>query len=415
MRDIRPFETIAVGKYRFRTGMGLVLGNSFGIGKTAALSGLSRSGAVIRGHSSRSEAGYFRGAAATARLSRRIKAGVFVSHRPMDATLNADGTAATIITSGYHRRPEEIAKKNNTHAAAAGLTAAYSADGIHVGATAVYTRLDRQLRPKTGAVFRQYYAAGSNFVNLGLDYGYIAGALAFRGETATDRHGAIATINTVGVTVAGGLSLTAVQRFYSYRYTSLYAGGFSDGGSIRNESGLYLAADWNISRRMSLSAYTDFAYFPWPRYRVSGSSKSADNMLSASYKAGAWTVGGRYRLRLRERDNEQRRLSFRVQSIGRVSVRYMPSRQDTGTVPHRPIFLRPAETMSVGGGCFRDVWGTGGLVSVSVFRRHILIPTTTTAVSICMRAEYCTRSVSRLFMAMGCTVRCLPRRPYGVA
>ncbi|NPD53856.1 helix-hairpin-helix domain-containing protein [Prevotella sp. PTAC] len=323
MRDIRPFETIAVGKYRFRTGMGLVLGNSFGIGKTAALSGSSRSGAVIRGHSSRSEAGYFRGAAATARLSRRIKAGVFVSHRPMDATLNADGTAATIITSGYHRRPEEMAKKNNTHAAAAGLTAAYSSDGIHVGATAVYTRLDRQLRPKTGAVFRQYYAAGSDFVNLGLDYGYIAGALTFRGETATDRHGAIATINTVGVTVAGGLSLTAVQRFYSYRYTSLYAGGFSDGGSIRNESGLYLAADWNISRRVSLSAYTDFAYFPWPRYRVSGSSKSADNMLSASYKAGAWTVGGRYRLRLRERDNEQKTaLVPRTEHRARVSAVY---------------------------------------------------------------------------------------------
>ena len=97
----------------------------------------------------------------------------------------------------------------------------------------------------------------------------------------------------------------ALQRFYSYRYTALYARSFSDGGNTQNESGLYLGLNWQPSPRLKVMAYTDYAYAPWAKYQVSLSSHAWDHMLQVSYHQKGWTLGGRYRLRRRQRDNEE--------------------------------------------------------------------------------------------------------------
>lgn len=305
-RRLGPVETLAVGRYRLSAGMGLVVNTSTGFGKTAVLGSLGRGTTGLRPHLSRSEEGYMQGAAATVRLSDRLVSTVFLSYRALDATLNADGSAATLITSGYHRTPKEIEKKDNTHAATAGMAVRYASGGFHVGVTAVYTRLDRPLRPNVTAVYRRHYPAGSDFMNVGVSYGYTGRRLSVRGETAADRHGAVATLNRVCLSTSADFSVVLLQRFYSYRYTSLHAGSFSDGGRVQNESGAYLGAEWRPSSRVWLSAYTDLARFAWPRYRVSGASVSSDNMAAVSVTGRRWTFTGRYRLRLRQRDNKDK-------------------------------------------------------------------------------------------------------------
>lgn len=303
---LKALENITLGRYRVSAGMGLVLGNAFSFGKTAMISGLSRTSNNIRVHSSRSEEGYMQGAAATVRIVRGLKASAFASYRPLDATLNDDGTARTIVTSGYHRTPTEMAKKGNTHATAVGATVRYDGGGFHLGATAVYTHLDRNLAPQTSTLYRRHYARGNDFVNAGIDYGYNSHRLSVNGETATNRNGAIATINSICLGVTGNLALTVLQRFYSYRYTSLYAGSYNDGGAVQNENGVYAGVDWRPTRKLQITAYTDFARFAWAKYRISRPSHSSDNMVAATYATGGWTVGGRYRVRLRQRDNERK-------------------------------------------------------------------------------------------------------------
>ena len=301
VKHLGRLENAVVGKYRLSTGMGLVLNNSFGLGKLALLQNLGRSANTLRAHSSRSSSDYMQGAAATISTGGGTQTTLFVSYRPMDATLNADGTAATLLKDGYHRTPTEMDKKNNTHATAAGAHLNYRYSRFRVGATAVYTHLDRELRPKA-ALYRQHYAAGTDFLNLSADYGYASRRLSVSGETATDRHGALATINTASVLLADELSLMAVQRFYSYRFTSLYANSFREGLQVQNESGIYVGADWRPSSRLRLQAYTDYAYFPWARYQVSQASHAWDNLLSAVYTRSSWSLVARYRLHLRQRD-----------------------------------------------------------------------------------------------------------------
>lgn len=303
VRHLGRLENMVVGSYKLSTGMGLVVNNGLSLGKTAMLSQLGRAVRTVRPHSSRSSADYFQGVAATVSLSRQAEATAFVSYRPMDATLTADGEARTIVDDGYHRTPSEIAKKHNTHAAEAGLNMQYHNGRLHLGATALYSHLDRRLSPQTATLYHRYYPKGRNFLNMSVDYSWRSRRLTVAGETAADGGGALATINSVSLLVGGELSLLAVQRFYSYRYTSLHARSLSNGSQVQNESGLLGGLVWTPSPRLRLMAYADYAYSPWARYRISRSSEAWDYLAQLTYTVRSWTLGARYRLRQQQRDN----------------------------------------------------------------------------------------------------------------
>ena len=298
-------KSAIVGKYRVREGLGLIAGDaSYMLSKSANATQAGRNTAELRTHSSRSTAHYLQGAAISLQPLPAITLTAYASYRPLDATLNDDGTAATILTSGYHRTTSELSKKNNTHQTTGGLSAHYNKDGLHIGLNGIATHLDRPLQPNTNTLYRRYYATGSRYLNMSADYGYRDHRLTIAGETAVDRDGHMATINTVGLNLNHTIAITALQRYYSYRYHSLHAMSFSDAGHVQNESGLYVGVTWTPSQQTSLSAYADYAYFPWARYQVSQSSHSSDHLLALTHRAGPCTWNLRYRLRLRQKDND---------------------------------------------------------------------------------------------------------------
>ena len=276
-------DNLIVGKYKVAAGMGLVLGQSFRLGKLATLQSMGRSVSTLRPHSSRSEVDYFQGAAATLRLQKHLLWSAFVSRRPIDATLTSDGAAQTLITSGYHRTPSEMDKKYNTRLTSAGTHLAYHHGAVRWGATAVTTQLDRPLQPQRETLFRRHYPHGRHFLNMSMDYGYTHHRFAFSGETALDGHAHLATIHTLSLKPSSRLGLTAIQRFYSYRYTTLHGHSFGEGTSVQNESGIYLGATWKAMAHLQLQGYADYAYFPWARYQVSQASHAWDFLLQATY------------------------------------------------------------------------------------------------------------------------------------
>ena len=72
LRNFRRLESLVLGNYRVSMGMGLVMNNSFSLGKMAMLQNLGRSSYTLRAHSSRS-AGSLLGAAATIDMGRHLK------------------------------------------------------------------------------------------------------------------------------------------------------------------------------------------------------------------------------------------------------------------------------------------------------------------------------------------------------
>ena len=294
---------MVVGRYRLKFGMGLVINNSFGLGKINTLATLGRSTNNIMPHSSRSEANYLQGAAVCFRLSDRFSLTAFASLRKVDATLNRNSsTVATLLRTGYHRTKSEMERRRNTSESLFGANLNFFRNGWHAGITGLYTAFNRELLPSTTQLYRRWYPRGSRFWNASIDYGYVSGRLSLSGETATGNCQQVATINTVSYQLTSTLTLVALQRYYPYQYYSLFSRSFAEGGAVQDESGVYLGGDWLIGRFMKLMFYTDYAWFAWPKYRISESSGSWDNMAQLSWQKELWSWAFRYRIRARKRD-----------------------------------------------------------------------------------------------------------------
>lgn len=313
-QDLGRIKAVVLGSFRARFGMGLVLNTNTNYGKQSALSAMNTVSNVITGHTSRSDESRLQGVATTIDIGRKgsfskLELSAFFSYRAVDATLNKDGSVSTILTSGYHRTESEMRKKNNTKQMVSGGHLAWRRNGWHAGVTAVFDWFNRDLNPSwdtDGYKYRRYNARGNSFWNVGADYGYISSRFSFTGETATGDCGAVATLNAIQARVSDRVSLTAIQRFYSYQYYAIQSNAFSDGGHVQNESGVYLGARWSLTKYAVLDAYTDLSYSPWQKYQVQASSYSFDNNVSFIYSRNNWNVSGRYRMRVRERDNERK-------------------------------------------------------------------------------------------------------------
>lgn len=324
VRKIGILRQAVVGRYRLKTGMGLILNNDYGFGKLATLASLGRNSFSLHGHGSRSEGNYLQGAAVTLQPSRMFSITAFASWRKIDATLSADSSAiTTIVTSGYHRTRTEMDKKHNTSEGLVGGRFGFNAAGFHVGLTTFAASLSRRLQPLGTQSFRRYYPRGDRFWNMSADYGYAGSKLNFSGETATGDCHAWAIINTLSLQAMSNLQFVVLQRFYSYRFYSLFSRSFSDGGRVQNESGCYAGAIWSPLRGLTVTAYADYAYHPWASYRVSKASHATDFFLEANLSRGAWTTDMRWRMRRRQRDNDDKTaLTSRDEQRGRLYVDY---------------------------------------------------------------------------------------------
>ena len=307
MHDIGRLKSAVAGRYRASFGMGLVMNNSFSIGKLSILSSLGNQTYGLRAHTSRSEANYLQGAAATVTVAKGLDVSGFVSYRKKDATLgHGDSTITTIVTSGYHRTETEMNKKNNISETTAGGNIHFFRMGFHLGATASYSRYSKPLQPNTALRYHLYDPTGRDFWNASADYGYTGHRFSVHGETATGGCGAVATINTVSYSPSSNLSLMAIQRFYGKKYHAMHARSYSEGGKVQNESGFYLGTQWLPTRQIKLTAYTDYAYFPAAKYQAQVSSQAWDNLVQVQYDSEHLSLSARYRLKLQEQDNDEK-------------------------------------------------------------------------------------------------------------
>ena len=305
LRKRGPLENLVAGKFKVTAGMGLILNNSFSLGKMVLLQNMGRTPSVLRPHTSSAESDYFQGAGATVKLNSTLTLTTFASYRPVDGTLNAaDGSVATLLYSGYHRTEAELLKKYNTHIGSVGGGISFRKNDFHVGINSVYSHLDRRLSPDRSTLYRRHYPHGRDFVNASMDYSYGNRTLSLKGETATDGHGALATLNVLSGRLSPNVSALLMQRFYSYRYTTLHGHSLSDGGRVQNESGIYAGVLWRLSPAFRLRGYADYAYSPWARYQVSQASRAYDFLLHADYMLPHWHLQARTRAHLRKHDND---------------------------------------------------------------------------------------------------------------
>lgn len=327
LRKLWRFKTIALGQYKLRFGLGLVMNTGFSFGKTTATTMSSPTYAVTP-NTSRSEAKYMQGLATTADLGHDLDATTFISYRKIDATLDDDGAIKTRLTSGYHRTESEIARRHNATLLTTGFNLTWHPGAATLGATFIYNAFNKPLHPDDSKLYLRHAPKGKDFINASINYGYTHYRFAIKGETAINADKALATLNAATFKATSNLSFTAIQRYYSYKYHSPQSSSFSDGGKVQNESGVYLSAIWQPLSMLSLTFYSDYAYHPWARYQVSAASHSWDNCAQAVLSFNKrLSLAARYRLRLRQEDYKNKSsntttLINKTEHRSRISLTY---------------------------------------------------------------------------------------------
>ena len=302
LRHLGRLEALAVGTYRLDYGQGLVLGNSFGLGKSFSLATSRYREGGIRKHGSTDEYNYFRGVAAQARLAKNVHASAFYSHRRMDGTVE-DGHIVSIYKTGLHRTQAEAGKMHafTLQMAGGNLTYENTLLPLRVGLTGIYYFFDRPYRPNL-RTYAKYNLQGNRFYNLGLNYRYRLGSFGLTGEAALGKHG-YALLNRLEYDLSTETRLMLVHRLYTHDYWALFAHAFAEGSAPQNENGWYLAAETQPWAHWRLFASLDFFSFPWWRYRISKPSQGWEGRFQATWMPGeTFSMYANYRYKRRDRD-----------------------------------------------------------------------------------------------------------------
>ena len=332
VRKLGRWKNITLGRYRLHEGLGLILNNDFSFGKLSALTSLGNTSNTIRVHSSRSSVNYLQGAAATYTLLKGLDITGFVSYRKIDASLAADGGIRTILKTGLHRTESEVKSQDAVSNTLIGGNVNYRWQGLHVGATAFYTSFSLPLSASS-LLYKRFSPVGDRFWNASMDYGYVSHRWNIAGETATGDCGAIATINAASYLFSDKFSLMALQRFYSARFYSLFSNSFSEGSDVQDENGIYLGFNWAPAPRWHITAYSDFAYFAWPKYQTKQSTQSWDHLVNVIYQPSrSVTLGGRCRYKEKVGTHTERFRFFatvvKEEWSARTSIDYVKSQKE---------------------------------------------------------------------------------------
>ena len=292
-------RTAIIGDYRAGWGEGLVISRGTSTGKSSMMSNTSQG---IRPMTGMSENGFLRGVAITLgkvgdpgrKAKFRMSGTLFASYRALDATLDEDGNARTIVESGYHRTESEIAKKNNTRSALVGAHILAEMGNFSVGATGYWQHFDRTLSPGNDQ-YRRWYPQGQDFGVVGLHGGYSYYRWTASAEVAYSTvHGGIATLGRVQWLANRNLKIGVLGRYYDHKFYSFQAAAICENSRVQNESGAMLRIEARPWDRLSLIAYADFFADYWPRYGMTKSSNGQELMLE-----GKFEVSGKHSLSLR--------------------------------------------------------------------------------------------------------------------
>jgi hypothetical protein len=284
------FKTIALGDYQLQIGQGLQLSSGYSVGKgTETITTISRANLGIRPYSSVLESAFFRGAAATYRLSDDLNLTGFYSIKRTDANLQADTisdvseTFTGIQTSGFHRTATELANKGRVREQIFGSSLQYQKRAFTIGFTAVGTNYSSPIK-KTSAPYQRFEFNGSSNYTAGTNYSFTWQNVYLFGETAMSKSGGVGSVNGLIANLSDKAEVAMLYRYYSRNFHSLYGGAFGEGSRNINERGFYTGIKLKPIARWEITAYYDRFTFPWLRYRVDAPSYGDEYLVRLYFK-----------------------------------------------------------------------------------------------------------------------------------
>ena len=282
-------RAVAIGDFNVQFGQGLILNSGFGRGKSADAVRIKRNGTTLRAYTSVAENDFMRGAGATIGLHKDLEVTVFGSRLERDANVILPDTLdqeefffSSLQTSGFHRTENEIEDENSITQNTLGGNLTWNNNSFNIGANVLYNSFNRPFDRNVQA-FNQFLFNDDKLLNASLDYSYIKGNVHFFGETAMSDNGALASLNSVLLSLDRKATLALSYRDYSKKYQAINANGFGETTTVNNEKGLYLGLEVAPHKQWRINAYADIWQHPWLRFNVDGASTGSEYLARVTY------------------------------------------------------------------------------------------------------------------------------------
>jgi len=270
LKDMGVMREFVLGNFKAQFGYGLLFGGGFSVGKSMALSSMSRQTQGLKPHASNQEYGFFRGAGVAMGCSHTTFT-LLAASTPLDATIKGDTLISSFKEDGYHRTQLEWSRKNNVTLRTFAANIRYGYRGLRVGATGLAERLSL---PYKG---RDSFMGGSVDCSLNrARYGFLAELSMSNGKPAL--------LASQRFRVSSECALSMVLRHYDPEYSVLHCNAMAE-GSVQNETGLLMGFS-KSGRKLKLDGYADFFIHPEPVYGASDRSNGMDLRLESDWQVG---------------------------------------------------------------------------------------------------------------------------------
>jgi hypothetical protein len=291
IREAKALKQLVIGDYQVQFGQGLTCWNSMAFGKSSFSVQVKRNAQGLKPYSSVNESSFFRGAGITVG-NKFLSATAFASRRKLDATFNADTVltddgmvVSSILLGGLHRTESEIAKKNMLTEIVSGGNIQVQKGMWKLGTVAVHRSLSDSIAART-----DWYANGKFEGQTQSAVGMYAEGVwqnvSLFGEVSRSSNHAWAYVTGLTAALHSRVSATALFRNFDQDFQSVYSNVIAEGSSVfpSNERGMYVSVQAQLSKKISVNAYSDGVQYPWLRYQVTGPSSFTDNVIQFNYK-----------------------------------------------------------------------------------------------------------------------------------
>ncbi len=283
-------KNLIVGDYQAQFGQGLTLGSAFGIGKNSeAVTTIRRANVGFLPYTSLYEAGFFRGAAVSYSIHKKLTAHVMYSSRWRDGnvTLDTISEPIQIISSlsytGLHRTPSEIENRNTVKEKNIATVVSYKFNSLDAGLIMHHTQFNSPLL-RNATLYNQFYFQGDKNTNVGGYLNYAYKNFSFFSEVSTSvDHGMGITAGILG-SLAPSLDFSLHYRKFDRNFYNFYSNALAENTTPQNETGMYWGWKYVPNKKYSFSGYLDLFRFPWLRYRSYAPSEGSEWLFRFNYK-----------------------------------------------------------------------------------------------------------------------------------
>ncbi|HQB27745.1 MAG TPA: helix-hairpin-helix domain-containing protein [Paludibacter sp.] len=281
LKDYGCLRNLIVGDYQVSFGQGLVIRQTFNLGKSAMATKICDTDQGFKRYGSTNEYNFMRGLACSWQFG-KAHLHLFYSNKLEDGNLQDDRLTG-FYTSGYHRTALECMKRDVVHQQAAGGNFTFQGAWFQVGVSSLALSLDKKLDPKPYP-YNLYYFRDDRQFAAGIHYRFRWHQFNIFGEAAGVSDFKYPAVLT-GVTCApvSRVNFALLYRYFPPEYNAFYSSTFAASSGAGNEQGFYFGMEVLPFKHWKLAFYADAYKFPWLRYGIDFPSKGNDYFLQLNY------------------------------------------------------------------------------------------------------------------------------------